>query len=490
MRPTRLPRQRGAIFILFAMMVLALLSMAGMALDLALAYNRKVELQALADAAALAAARELNGTAAGVDKAVEAAATAAAGFKYRYNALAVPWSDAALRFAAAPAGPDAGWVDAASAAATPATLLYARVDTAALAALDSHLNQVPSIFMRANAGAPPTLRAAARAIAGRLKIPVTPLAICAQGPAQAARANTSAPAYTELVEYGFRRGVAYNLVNLNPDDTTPEHFLIDPLTPPGMPGSATNFSTAVVGPFVCAGAMLMPSVTGGALHVQRNFPLAALYPHLNSRFDMYGGNHCVAEAAPPDSNVKAYLYASITWMNPASGTQTAAPWTSGGTRLWTRADPLPGDASNTAPLYGPLWSYARAVPYSAYSASPVEPANGYATFVTADWSKLYTPGPPAASGYPSATAGATPYSTGGGNNFLAPSAHPPGLARRRVLNVALLSCPVPAGAITSATVLGVGRFFMTVPATATSLSAEFAGIAPAASMAGAVELQR
>jgi hypothetical protein len=27
----------------------------------------------------------------------------------------------------------------------------------------------------------------------------------------------------------------------------------------------------VVGPFVCAGVMLMPSVSGGTLNVQRNF---------------------------------------------------------------------------------------------------------------------------------------------------------------------------------------------------------------------------
>lgn len=83
MRPTRLPRQRGAIFVMFAVMVVALLSMAGLALDLAQAYNRRVELQALADAVALAAARELNGTSAGIDKAVSAAATAALGYTYQ-----------------------------------------------------------------------------------------------------------------------------------------------------------------------------------------------------------------------------------------------------------------------------------------------------------------------------------------------------------------------------------------------------------------------
>ncbi|MYM66250.1 pilus assembly protein TadE [Pseudoduganella sp. FT55W] len=487
MRPTRPARQRGAIFIMFSLMVLALLGMAGMALDLAQAYNRKAELQSLADSAALAAARELNGTAAGVNNAVAAAANAAQNFRYQYNKIGVPWSNSALSFAAAPGTPDHAWTDAASAPSTPAGLLFAKVDTAALA---DEVNRVTAIFMPAT-GAAATLSATARAVAGRLTIPVTPLAICAQSATPAAsRANSANPAYNELVEFGFRRGVAYNLMNLNPNGSTPENFLIDPLSPPGMPGSAANFSTAVVGPFVCAGSMLMPSVSGGTLNVQRNFPLAALYPHLNSRFDNYSGNNCTPEAAPPDSNIKSYLYSSITWMSPVAATQTAATWTNGGTKLWTRADPLPGDASNTAPQYGPLWAFARAVPYSAYSAMPQEPAAGYSTFATSAWASLYTPGPPAASGYP-AVVNATPYLTNNAANFLAPSvAHQPGQPRRRVLNVALLACPVPAGATASATVLGIGRFFMTVPATSSSISAEFAGVAQPSSLAGTVELQR
>jgi hypothetical protein len=35
----------------------------------------------------------------------------------------------------------------------------------------------------------------------------------------------------------------------------------------------------------------------------------------------------------------------------------------------------------------------------------------------------------------------------------------------------------------------VGRFFMTVPATSTSLSAEFAGAVPLSTLSGVVELQ-
>lgn len=494
MRPRRpphhpCPRQRGAILIMFAVMVLILLAMAGMALDLAMAYNRKTELQALADAVALAAARELNGTAAGIDNAVTAAETAAANFSYHYNTQPIPWSSAALSFAAAPGTPDAAWTSAGSAATAPASLRYARVDTAALDDLDGSLNNIPSIFMRANAGAPTTLRASARAVAGRMTIPVTPLAICAQaGTPAAMRANSANPAYNELVEFGFRRGVGYNLMNLNPNGLTPENFLIDPLSPPDTPGSPANFSTAVVGPFVCAGTMLMAGVTGGTLNVQRNFPLSNLYTHLNSRFDNYTGNACAPEGAPPDTNIKQYAYTSIAWMSPAAAAQSAASWTDSGIRLRTRADPLPGPAGTTAAQYGPLWAYAKAVPYSAYVAAPVEPAAGYTTFTTGAWSTLYTPGPPAASSYPSLVPTSTPYTTGGATYASAPSRT--GLPKRRVLNVALLACPVPAGATATATVLGVGRFFMTVPATAAALNAEFAGATPAASLAGTVELQR
>ncbi|WP_092277758.1 MULTISPECIES: pilus assembly protein TadG-related protein [unclassified Duganella] len=486
--PSLPARQRGAIAVMFAVAALTLLSMAGLVLDLAQAYNRKLELQTLADAVALAAARELNGTASGVANAVSTAATTAAGFRYQYNRTPVPWSAAALRFAAAPGTTDSGWSDAAGAAAAPAAMLYAKVDTGAL---DSALGSIATLFWRAAGNVPATLRVAGRAVAGRLTIPVTPLAICAQSATPAAaRANSANPAYNELVEFGFRRGVGYNLMNLNPNGATPENFLIDPLSAPGVAGAPGNFAISVVAPFVCAGTMLMPGVTGGTLNVQRNFPLASLYQQLNSRFDLYTtGSGCLPEPAPPDRNIKQYLFSSITWMSPAAAAQSAASWTSGGVKLWTRADPLPGDASNTAAQYGPLWAYAKAVPYSAYTASPVEPAAGYSAFGTSAWSSLYTPGPPAASGYPAATGSATPYSSGAGSNFLAPAAaRQPGLAGRRVLNVALLACPVPAGASATATVLGVGRFFMTVQASTTSIHAEFAGVAPPASLSGTVGL--
>ena len=490
MHRTSLPRQRGVIAILCCVMALGMVAMVGMALDLAMLYNRKAELQALADATALTAARELNGTADGIANAVTAAAEAAVSFRYQYTRRAVAWNSAALRFAPSASTPDANWLDEAGAEAAPAGIMYAKVDTSALRA---DLGLISTVFIGAAGNAPASVSTAARAVAGRVSTLVLPLAICAQSNAPAAsRVNlTGNSSYNELVEFGFRRGVAYDLMKLNPNGVTPENFLIDPLAPPGASGLPTHFANDVVGPFVCAGQLPMPSVNGGAVTLQRGFPLSTLYRHLNSRFDDYSTGACTAEGAPPDSNIKSYDKASISWMSPAASTQSADSWQSGG-KLWTRADPLPGDASNTAPLYGPLWAFARAVAYSSYTAQPVEPASGYGGFTTAAWSKLYVPGPPAASGYPSLSLTSTPYSQLAGSTFLAPTTpeHQPGVARRRVLNVALLDCPVAAGAITSASVRGVGRFFMTVPATSTSLSAEFAGVAPPSTLSGTVELQR
>ena len=143
-------------------------------------------------------------------------------------------------------------------------------------------------------------------------------------------------------------------------------------------------------------------------------------------------------------------------------------------RRWTVADPTSPPAGTTAPMYGPLWSYAKA---AKYSAAP-EPVGGYSTFATTDWSTLYAVGPaPQAVSYPTSP----PYAATTGTYFQAPAAGHKGVRGRRVLNVALLSCP-------SSNVAAVGRFFMTVPATSTHLWAEFAGVAAESSLGTQVEL--
>ena len=65
--------QRGSIAIMFLAAFLVMCGFFGLALDLSQLYNRKVEMQTVADTVAVAAALELNGTAAGVTRALQRA---------------------------------------------------------------------------------------------------------------------------------------------------------------------------------------------------------------------------------------------------------------------------------------------------------------------------------------------------------------------------------------------------------------------------------
>ncbi|USX29527.1 pilus assembly protein TadG-related protein [Oxalobacteraceae bacterium OTU3CINTB1] len=479
-------RQRGAIAIVFGLMLACLIGFLGIALDLSRVYNRRAELQAVANVAALTAARQLNGTLAGIDAATAQALAAMAVLRYQYNQRAIAWDAKALSFSASPNG---GWVDADTARAAPNGLIYARAATADLAGA---MGRIELFFLRLLSASLASMDVAVTAVAGRSTIGVVPLAVCALSNVEAApRANPGPPANVELVQYGFRRGVAYDLMQLNPNGTAAENFVIDPFAPPGVAGAAANVAPGRVGPYVCTGQLAMARVTGGALTVGRPFPLASLFNHFNSRFD-YLGTPCAYASAPPDTNIRQYTFggagSGTPWMSVAPAGQVAQASTASG-KLWTVADPATQPAGTTGPMYGPLWAYARAVPYSSYVAGTAEPAAGYAAFATSAWSTLYGPAAPTAgSSYPAGTL-LTPYRTTGSPNAVQPPAARRGVAGRRVLNVALLACPVPAGALAAATVLGVGKFLMTVPATATSVRAEFGGLVSDQALGGAVELQ-
>lgn len=471
-------QQRGAIAIMMAVMILVILGFIGLVIDLSRLYNRKVELQTVADTAALAAARKLTGSASGIDDAVSAAGAIASSSTFNYGQEDVTWSPAAITFGASASGNV--WLDAAAAKAVAGTMSFVRVDTRQL---DPELGTIETFFIRFVAPDQTTANTAASAVAGRSSLKVTPLAVCAMSAVPAAARATTG----ELLQYGFRRGVGYDLMRLNPNGATPENYVINPIDTNGAPPSTGNTTAAVVGPFVCAGVIPMGTIAGAELRVSRPFPLASLYHHLNSRFDDYVDGQCNYRSAPPDINVKHYVYnTSVGWMKSAAPAQQTAQSTNT-SPLRTIAD-LTDESGNTAPMYGPLWTYAKPVPFSAYSAGVPEPKNGYTPFALPAWINLYGNGKPEPKiSYPSAT----PYGASGGTNFKAPAAaHGEGIRHRRVLHVPLLSCPVANGANAQASVLAIAKFFMTVPATATSVSAEFAGIASDAALSGSVELYK
>lgn len=470
-RHTRLRQRRsedGAIAIMTPFAIILMIAMFGMALDLSRSYNRKAELQSVADAVALAAASTLDGTPDGIDRAIAAAGQAVVGYTFSYSSDSVSWSGAALTFGTGVDGGTGGWVDGATAKASASKTFFARVDTSAL---DARHGEVDNFLIAVLSPVLAKTNVAAVAVAGRDSLNVLPLAICANSDTNAASLPSG-----ELVEFGFRRGVSYNLMNLNPGGGTPENFLVNPIAPPGTVGTTMMDRMDVVAPFVCTGRMAIPTLGGGDIAVERGFPIGSLYVHLNSRFGTYV-TPCQSATAPADPNVKIFDLNSATWMKYKPDGQSANPLTA--------PDPLltvaekPAGATKTA--YGPLWTYAKAAKYASYVANGgVEPAGGYLTFSTTDWSVLYNPGSPAAQSYP----GTTPYQSTGGSATYKP------YRNTRVLNVPLLHCPVPAGTSSTATVVGIAKFFMTVPASSTALYAEFAGMNTEAALGGNARLYR
>jgi hypothetical protein len=352
-------------------------------------------------------------------------------------------------------------------------MLFVKVDTNNL---DDVYGEVQTVFFKFFSKDTKVVKLAARAIAGRSGIKVTPFGICAMRP-EASRNHNG-----ELEEYGFRRGVSYDLMQLNPDAMgTGKTFLVNP-----MPGTTAVTDTSKIAPFVCAGKMAMSRLSSGRVVVSSPFPLSSLYYHLNSRFGIYTApdSVCNANSAPPDANVKEYTYnGGSPWMGTVPDGQSAALLDADGMR-WTIVGPDTLTGSPTAKAYGPLWSYAKAVKYAA-----TEPSGGYEMYGTGDWGTLYNPGKPTVSTttpYPTSSSTPTPYSYTSGTTFYkAAPTGTKGLRGRRVLNLPLLACPVSGNL---ATVRGIGQFFMTIKADETHVYGEFAGLVSEQSLGAQVEL--
>jgi Flp pilus assembly protein TadG len=461
-------KQTGVISWMFASAMFIILGFLALAFDLSLVTHRKMELQNVADSVALSAAHELDGTAAGITSALEIASQrflqGSDRFTYQYGKATMAWSDAAIEFARSPSGP---WRTVGEAMTDFDDLLYVQVDTARL---DTEYGTVATLFLRTFTDITDTFTSA-RAIAGRSGIKVTPLGICAM------REDAHRDHGGELEEFGFRRGVGYNLLDLNlPGATSGQTFTVNPVA------QATPITdTATLAPFVCTGTMAMSRLSGGTVKVSASFPIDSLWQQLNSRFGIYGTGAiaCDARTAPADINIKEFTFnGGSPWMG-ATPTGQSAALLATTERRWTIAGPDTAPAGTLGVQFGPLWSYAKAVAYTSYASTGApEPATGYPTYDVTEWSTLYAPGQPTTSlttPYPDSAETPTPYSYRTGTQFYkGPPASNKSLANRRVLNLPLLACPVTGS---DATVLGIGKFFMTVPATKTSLYGEFAGLA-------------
>jgi Flp pilus assembly protein TadG len=146
-------REKGAILFIVAAGLTVILLFAGLALDLSVLYNVKTDLQNAVDAAALAGASRLDGTANGINNAVPEAL--AVTNKYQFNNIPVAVAPSDVTFSASR---DAGYMSQAAAAASPGTIRFVRVETRKTIGL---------AFMKIMPGAGSTRDVAASAVAGQ-----------------------------------------------------------------------------------------------------------------------------------------------------------------------------------------------------------------------------------------------------------------------------------------------------------------------------------
>lgn len=456
-------RQAGSLSVAFAFLMIIVVGVLGMGVNLAMIYIRRGELQNVADDAAVAAARALDGSMAGVAQAQADARTVVEANRYNFG-LHFSFSASALSFATTLDTPDwkpAGAINAGNVAAQR----YVRVDGSQL---DLAASSIDLPFLTPDRDS--EFGVSALAVAGPTVSQLAPLAICANDPDHQYDKRSYAGGLDELVEYGFRRGISYNLLDLNPAGATGQAFTVNPLDEWDAAATHDPADSATVLPFACAG--MMPLMKLDRLHVIPGFA-TDLALALNGRFDDYSHGCKQTGHSAPDSNVKPYDASAKLWMSTKPDLPGAKPYTTPGGARVTVADPVAVPGGVTAKDYGYVWTYVRPVRYDASA-----PGHAGAAFSgAAQLALLYPVASGGAVNMGLGSSGSTdanrPYPTVIGAYRQAPTAGRGATPGRRVLHVPLLRCPVSGGV---AEVLDVGRFALTTKASGTAIWAEFGGL--------------
>ncbi len=456
-------QQRGAVLILFGLSLVLLIGFAALVIDLGRTYVVRTELQNAADAAALAGAKQLDQTGAKVCCDANSAAAYAIAVAAQNNFMfSSPVTITAANLSVGSCPDDScmvaissisSWTDTQAARKT-----FLKVDIPS-GGLATFFARVPTT---AGSSGTLTTNTYGRAVAGRFVNDLTPIAVCAIKDASGmSRPKGEALSGTnELAQFGFRRGVSYNIFALGPLGSPSDTYLINPVDVYPNSCDPNNSSANSTAPFICGGSSAVLSSTPGTVYGNAGISAGKIQAALNSRFNIYGGpSVCIPTDAPPDGNITKYgctgggcATPAANWMDPNQ--QTIA---------------LSGIVSKNN--YGVLWSYSRAV-QAVTDGSTVGPG---APFTLADWAALY----PATGGSPVANASfpavVSPYLAG---SFTGGSVN----VNRRVLNLAIANCPEVSGSgsCTVIPILGIGRFFMQVPAdfngSPKKLEVEFSGL--------------
>ncbi|WP_426338730.1 pilus assembly protein TadG-related protein [Pseudoduganella sp. S-14] len=518
--PPKHHQQRGAVAVMSGLLLmLVLIPVSGLVLDLGHLYIVKTELQNLADASALAAGKDLDNSDAGLSKAVVSGKALALKNRYDFGST-LTLQDANFRFAASPDGP---WYTLAESLGNATGRTFVEVDTRAGGS--GGTAQTINTWLMRIAGNNST-STYGWAVAGRFVNTVTPIGICAIDPTRRTDSYNYG-SFTEIVEYGFRRGMSYNVFELGSlGGASSDPYQINPVNSPPNACNPANSATNTVAPFMCVGnSAVLPTGVG---QVYTNTGVSAtLDKALNSRFNDYsGGSQCDPASAPPDINIREFdcvganpcagagaVTAPTTWqdsntLNTTFPNQQSVNTVSSGS-LKTPQYALPFEATAVAPAkvwpstvsatsrvtaqadyphHGVMWSYTPALQADGSTAITPAQANG-----TSGSSKMYGALGGAtdyidAANYPTSVGAgftsqyAAPYNQASGPTFEAPTGRA-GVENRRILNIVLIDCrtpPVGSGACGVMNAVGIGKFFMQKKAnfggSPSQLNVEFTGL--------------
>lgn len=468
------PRQRGAVAIMFGLSLLVLFGFMALVFDLGRTYVVRTELQNAADAAALAGAKDLNKKLEGVTKAIATAKAIGLQNDTKFSftgSTGIVITDAMISVSSCPDLATCTWTQASTITsdAQAGDKTFLKVDTS----VSDSLGILNTFF--ADIGGNSTTRTYGLAVAGWFLVDISPIGVCAiqDTTTKESRPEGEAlPGTNELAQFGFRRGVSYDIFKLGPLGAQSDPYLLDAIDSYPNECIPPNSNPNISAPFICQGSSAFQVTVPGFVYGNTGLESQKIERALNSRFNDYSSPKvCSPEQAPPDINIKHYGCTGGSCVKPAADWMAPNDQTITPTGIPTATDPIPaGITSNNK--YGVLWSYSRAVSADT-SVTPPKPGTPFAATAAA-WETLYPApgGPPEPNGnFPGVKSPYLNDSTAGNS----------GTPDRRVLNLVIADCPKinKSGICPVIPVLGIGRFFMQVPANFTGgakLEVEFAGL--------------
>lgn len=522
-------RQGGAVAVMVAAGLVMIIGFLALVMDLGHLYLARTGQQNAADAAALAGAKELDGSQAGIDNAVAWAQKLTAqgsgdntGKRNQFFG-GLGWEDVVLdqadiHFSDSPYS--SNWVTVADAREQSVGKYFIKVDTQS-GPMDTWFARIWNIFFTSTYGS---------AVAGRFMTPITPLGVCAIDPANPEKWEQygDAAADNYKLEYGFAYGVSYDLGQVNKvigglTNGAPLYLHPTAQTREQCEPEQNNANFPV--PFMCTGRSAISGRAGSYVYANTGWGGPDIYDSLNTRFvfdpnlSKYDLN---ASICLPDANIREFGPGVASgWMtanetidqtvrigsNENDKGRSLAAWLAKTNvipfdEIKARSEANGGCSKQPGPVvdctnnYGVLWSYARPTKQSGTLIPPGDWNTGVAN------TSLYREGP-TANNYPT-----TGYDPSGVNLPASPYAQglatktgpyylegPGGLVGRRVLNLVILNCQDVATnpGCDGVRVLRVGKFFMQVKAEfapGKKVEVEFAGLVPEAELSQDIRLYR